>query len=88
MPQIKSAKKRVEVSELRHQINMSNRSSLKTTLKKAASSITAGNSDDAKSNLTGAIIKLDQAVSLGIIHKNQAARRKSRLTKKINAMSK
>ena len=88
MPQIKSAKKRVDVSELRHQINMSNRSSLKTSLKKAASSITAGNSDDAKSNLTGAIIKLDHAVSLGIIHKNQAARRKSRLTKKVNAMSK
>lgn len=86
MPNIKSAKKRVKVSALKRAANMSKRSALKTALKKSASSIAAGDLNNAKTDLTAAVKKLDEAVTKGIIHKNQAARRKSRLTKKFNSL--
>lgn len=87
MPNIKSAKKRVKITAVKRAANMSSRSALKTTLKKSLSSITAGNLEVAQNDLRQAIISLDKAVSKGLIHKNQAARRKSRLTKKLNAMT-
>lgn len=87
MPNIKSAEKRVDIAERRHSANISKRSILKTSLKNALSSITAGKTE-AKSDLLKAIKNIDEAASKGIIHKNQAARRKSRLTKKLNAMAK
>ncbi|HPT87760.1 MAG TPA: 30S ribosomal protein S20 [Bacillota bacterium] len=86
MPNIKSAKKRVKISAVRRAANMSKRSELRTTIKKSLSSIAAGNLEVAKNDVRLAIIKLDKAVSKGLIHKNQAARRKSRLTKKLNAL--
>lgn len=86
MPNIKSAKKRVRIAERLHSANASNRSKLKTYLKNALSSITAGK-EEAKSDLVKAIKEIDKAVSKGVIHKNQAARRKSRLTKKFNALA-
>lgn len=86
MPNIKSAEKRVKVAARQHSANVSRRSRLKTFLKKALSSITAGKAE-AKSDLVKAIQEIDKAVSKGVIHKNQAARRKSRLTKKFNAMA-
>lgn len=88
MPNIKSAKKRVEVSAVRRSANVMQRSELKTSLKKATSSITAGDPGAAKINLANAIKTLDESASKGIIHKNEASRRKSRLTKKLNAISK
>ena len=87
MPQIKSAKKRVKTTAISRSANMANRSELKTALKKSAASITAGNLDTAKLDLNQAIKTLDSAASKGLIHKNQAARRKSRLTKKLNALA-
>ncbi len=87
MPNIKSAKKRVKVTEQKRSNNTSKRSNLKTFLKNALSSITAGKAE-AKTDLLKAIKSIDEAASKGIIHKNQAARRKSRLTKKLNAMAK
>lgn len=87
LPNIKSAKKRVRIAERLHSANASNRSKLKTYLKNALSSITAGK-EEAKSDLMKAIKAIDEAAGKGIIHKNQAARRKSRLTKKLNAMAK
>lgn len=86
MPNIKSAKKRVKITAVKRAANMSRRSELKTAIKKSLSSITAGNLEVAKNDVRQAIIKLDKAVSKGLIHKNQAARRKSRLTKKLNAL--
>jgi len=86
LPNIKSAKKRVKISAVRRAANMSKRSELRTTIKKSLSSIAAGNLEVAKNDVRLAIIKLDKAVSKGLIHKNQAARRKSRLTKKLNAL--
>jgi small subunit ribosomal protein S20 len=61
---------------------------MKSSLKKATSSITAGDQETAKVNLKIAIQTLDETATKGLIHKNQAARRKSRLTKKLNAMAK
>lgn len=87
MPNIKSAEKRVRTTERQHSANISERSKLKTYLKNALSSITAGK-EEAKSDLMKAIKGIDEAAGKGIIHKNQAARRKSRLTKKLNAMAK
>ncbi len=87
MPNIKSAKKRVLISTEHRERNMAQRSSLKTSLKKAASSIAAGD-ESSTQNLKLAIKSLDEAATKGIIHKNQAARRKSRLTKKLNSMAK
>jgi small subunit ribosomal protein S20 len=86
LPNIKSAKKRVRIAGQQQSVNMSKRSKLKTHLKNALSSITAGK-EEAKSDLFKAIKEIDIAANKGIIHKNQAARRKSRLTKKLNAMA-
>jgi len=86
LPNIKSAVKRVRVTGRQQSANMSKRSKLRTYLKNAFSSITAGK-EEAKSDLIQAIKEIDIAVNKGIIHKNQAARRKSRLTKKLNAMA-
>ena len=87
MPNIKSAEKRVKIADRQRTANVTKRSTLKTFLKKAFSSITA-QKEEAKSDLFNAIKKLDEAAGKGIIHKNQAARRKSRLTKKLNALAK
>ena len=88
MPNIKSAKKRAEVAVERRKANMMKRSALKSSLKKAASSVTAGGFEQATADVRNAIKSLDMAVTRGIVHKNQAARRKSRLTKKLNALAK
>lgn len=85
MPNIKSAKKRVEIAAVRNRANSMQTSALKTRLKKVTTSLAAGEAD--KELLASAVKALDKAVSKGLIHKNQAARRKSRLAKKFNAVS-
>ena len=87
MPNIKSAKKRVEVAAQKNEINVSRRSALRTSLKKVNTSITKDPAT-AQTNFINAVKTLDAAANQGIIHKNQAARRKSRLAKKINALAK
>jgi small subunit ribosomal protein S20 len=78
MPNIKSAKKRVKVNAVKALRNKSVKSALHTSIKKADTAISAGaeNKDEA---LKAAIKSIDKAVAKGIIHKNTAARRKSRL---------
>jgi small subunit ribosomal protein S20 len=83
MPNIKSAKKRVRVSEVKAARNKAYRSALKTSIKKADAAI-AENSDSKQENLADAIKSIDRAVSKGILHKNTAARRKSRLVASSN----
>ncbi len=84
MPNIKSAKKRVNVIATKTAINKANRSALKTTVKKANVAIenNAENKDEA---VRLAVKKIDQAVAKGLLHKNTAARKKSALAKKANA---
>lgn len=84
MPNIKSAIKRVKVNEANRAQNVTVKSSMRTAVKKAEAAI-ANNDSEAKAALTAAVSKLDKAVSKGIMHKNTAARKKSRLMKKLNA---
>lgn len=87
MPNIKSAKKRVLITAKNRAINVSRSSALKTSLKKVTNAINANDAGAAQANFQEAIKTLDSFARKGVIHKNQAARRKSRLAKKINAMA-
>ncbi|MCI1966155.1 MAG: 30S ribosomal protein S20 [Oscillospiraceae bacterium] len=84
MPNIKSAKKRVRVIATKTLINKSASAELKTDIKKA---VLAANSGDESSveSVKAAVRKIDQAVAKGLLHKNNAARKKSALTRKLNA---
>ncbi|MGB9632686.1 MAG: 30S ribosomal protein S20 [Chloroflexaceae bacterium] len=83
MANTKSAKKRIRSNERKRQRNLMYRSRVKTMIKKAELSIYSGTPDEAL--VREALSTLDKAAVKGIIHKNNAARRKSRLMKKFNA---
>ncbi|GIP15350.1 30S ribosomal protein S20 [Paenibacillus montaniterrae] len=87
MPNIKSAIKRVKTNEKRRALNASQRSALRTAVKTADQAIANADVEAAKVALITASKKLDKAVTKGLIHKNAAARKKSRLAKKLNALS-
>lgn len=84
MPHTKSAQKQVRVSEKRQLRNKSARSLCKTNITKAEKLIFSGEIESARQVVEAAISSLDKAVEKGIIHPNNAARRKSRLMKKLN----
>ena len=86
MPNIKSVIKDVSRSRQRHARNVAAKSQIKTVVKRARVAIEANQTAETVDNLvrTAASI-VDRAVKRGIIHKNQAARRKSRLQKRVNA---
>ena len=85
MPNIKSAKKRVLVSATKQARNKSNNSALKTAIKKANAAIEA-NAEDKDALVKAAIKKIDQAAAKGLLHKNNAARKKSKMAAKINTL--
>lgn len=87
MPNIKSAKKRVSLSRAANEKNKMAKSALKTTIKKFDAAVTAGNRDDAAVAYKAAVVAVDKAVNKGILHKNTAARKKSSMTLKMNAMA-
>ncbi len=82
MPNIKSAKKRVKVNEAKAARNKAVKSDLKTALKKAAAAVETGAADK-EAVVKAAVKKVDMACSKGIIHKNNAARKKSALAKSL-----
>lgn len=84
MPNIKSAKKRVLVNKANNERNKAYRSALRTAIKKADAAIDA-KAADANEAVKVAVKKIDQAAVKGIIHKNNAARKKSQLVTKLNA---
>ena len=84
MPNTKSAAKEVRVSEKRRLRNKSYRSLCKTSITKAEKLIFSGEQEAAQKAVIDAVSALDSAASKGIIHNNNAARRKSRLMKKLN----
>ena len=86
MPNIKSAIKRVRTSEISKAQNIKVKYTTRTAVKNAETAITANNAN-ANETLVTAIKKLDKAASKGLIHKNAAARKKSRLTKKLNSLN-
>lgn len=83
MPNIKSAKKRVLVANDRNAKNRAIKTALKTKIKK----FDAATGDEAQAAYKVAVKSVDQAVAKGVMHKNTAARRKSQLTKKLNAQA-
>lgn len=83
----KSARKRILVSERRRLRNRPFRSAARTYVKKAELAIAAGDKSAAQEAVLTATSTLDRVASKGVIHPNNAARRKSRLMKKFNALS-
>lgn len=86
MPNIASAKKRVRSNAKKTDVNILVISSMRTAIKKFEKEVKAGNKEEASNKLNIAIQRVDKAMSSGKIHKNKAARLKSRLTKMMNAM--
>jgi small subunit ribosomal protein S20 len=86
MANIASQIKRNRTNEKRRLRNKAARSEIKTRIKTAASSATSG-AEHAEADLRLAVKRLDKAAARGIIHKNQAANRKSALMRRINALS-
>ncbi|WP_138493295.1 30S ribosomal protein S20 [Paenibacillus pinistramenti] len=87
MPNIKSAIKRVKTSEKRRALNASQKSALRTVVKTADTALVNNDVEAAKAAIVAATKKLDKAATKGLIHKNAAARKKSRLAKKLNALT-
>lgn len=86
MANIKSAIKRARQSEKRRQHNASARSYYRTYVKKVIKAIASGNQEEARAAFAQAQPVLDKAAGKGIIHKNKAARLKSRLNARVKAM--
>ena len=86
MANIKSQKKRIRTNEKAHKRNVAVKSALKTAIRHTSEAIEAGDKAAAEAAYQIAARKLDKAASKGVIHKNQAANRKSGLALKINAM--
>ena len=84
MANLKSAIKRVRSSERKRKVNHVHRSRGGTYVKSARSLIAAGRLDEAEAMAMQALRALDKAAQKGVIHKNNAARRKSRLMKQLN----
>lgn len=87
MANIKSAKKRIKVTETKTLRNKMIKSALKTAIKKYLAAVGSGNAEQAKTTFVAAVKALDMAASKGIIHKNKAARSKSRLAAKLNSIT-
>ncbi len=83
MPNIKSAKKRVLVSEANNQRNKAYRSALRTAVKKADAAIESKDANAGEA-VKAAVKKIDQATAKGILHKNTAAHKKSALVTRFN----
>ena len=84
MPNIKSAKKRVLVAKARNERNKAEKSALKTALKKFEAAAVDGDRTAAEGAYKVAVKAVDKAAARGLMHKNNAAHRKSALTLKLN----
>jgi len=84
MPNHKSAEKRVRQNERRRDINRSNRTRVRTSVKKLRGALADGNAQDIKAALPMTMSEIDKAVQKGVLHRNAAARHKSRLTARAN----
>ena len=82
MANIKSQLKRIKTNEKAHERNKAVKSELKTVIRLTKQAVASGDKEKASAALTVAAKKLDKAASKGVIHKNQAANRKSAIMKK------
>lgn len=87
MANIQSAKKRARQAEKRRRHNAGLRSMVRTYIKKVVLAIESGNKENAEKAYQEAVPVIDRMASKGIIHKNKAARHKSRLSDRIKALS-
>ena len=87
MANIKSAKKRIEVAQIRTDKNKAIKSGVKTAMKKVFAAIEAGNKEAAQAELVNATKTIEMAASKGVYHKNNVARKVSRLSKAVNKMA-
>lgn len=85
MANIKSQQKRIKTNEIARQHNVAVRSRLKTLSRRFREALAAGDKDAAERALKDACRAYDQAVADGVVHKNNAANHKSKLTKRFNA---
>ncbi|AIY00507.1 small subunit ribosomal protein S20 [Arthrobacter stackebrandtii] len=86
MANIKSQKKRILTNEKSRVRNLAVRSGVKTAIRAVNTAVAAGDKDAAAAALVNAGRKLDKAVSKGVLHANNAANRKSAISKKVNAL--
>ncbi len=86
MPNHKSAKKRMRQNEKRRQINRNNRTRLRTAIKKLRAALSTEGAD-AQTLLPETMSMIDKSVQKGVLHKNAAARYKSRLTMRVTGES-
>jgi len=84
---IKSAKKRILVTQKRAAANKAIRSKVKTAIKKVEAAITAGDKALATEALKSAVSEIDKATKKGVYHKNTSSRKVSRLTSKVNKLA-
>ena len=87
MPNIKSSKKDVISSKIAYEKNKANKSELKTNLKKFDAAVESGDKAAAEAAYKVAVKAVDQAVVKGVLHKNNAAHKKSSMTQKVNSMA-
>ena len=87
MANIKSAKKRVLVNQKKADRNKSIKSAVKTSIKKVEAAVVAKDKETAVAALANAISTIDKAATKGVYHKNNAARKVSRLSKAVNTLN-
>lgn len=86
MPNIKSSAKRDQLAKARNAKNKAEKSALKTAVKKFQAAVSNGDKEAAASTYKAAVKAVDKAAGKNLIHKNNAANKKSKMTQKLNAM--
>jgi len=87
MANTRSALKRIRTSEKRRVRNAAVRTGVRSAVKSTRTAIAAASADEARASLDRAIRLLDKAVTKGVVHRNAAARKKSRLARQLNALA-
>ncbi len=87
MPNHKSAIKRVRQTAKRNEVNTRNRSKLRTQIKKLRAALASGDKNQSRELLVPTISLIDKSVNKGVLHRNTAARYKSRLTMHVNDLA-
>lgn len=87
MPNHKSAEKRDRQNAKRNAVNTTNRSRLRSAIKKLRAVIASGQAQEAQTVLSQTVSVIDKSVQKGVLHKNTAARHKARLTSHVNELS-
>jgi len=87
MPNHKSAEKRDRQNARRNAINTTSRTKLRTQIKKLRAAISSGDAQTAQQLLPATIAEIDKSIQKGVLHRNAAARHKSRLTLSVNSLA-